>query len=58
MTVELSPRDLATVLATLRMWQSLLIRGEAPTDSDHFDEDAPLDVDEIEELCERINCGA
>ncbi|MGE3407562.1 MAG: hypothetical protein AB7I37_12155 [Pirellulales bacterium] len=58
---ELSPRELATVLASLRYFQQELIRDEA-TGGDgpislHFDEHEPLAVAEINELCERLNLG-
>lgn len=58
---ELSPRELATVLASLRHFQQDLIRdevtgGDGPI-SLHFDEHVPLAIAEIDELCERLNMG-
>jgi hypothetical protein len=58
-TIRLSGRELATVLAALRYWQRALARtrGEAPV-LDHFDgKDTPLTAEEIDRLCERLNCG-
>ena len=52
-------RYLATILAALRYWQQDLADNEAAGDgpiSPHFDEDVtPLSVEEIDELCERLN---
>jgi DNA-binding Xre family transcriptional regulator len=55
----LSKRELATVLAALRMFQeeltaSFKLRGWNP---EHFAEFAPLTSEEIDALCERLNCG-
>ena len=55
----LSKRELATVLAALRMFQeeltaSFKLRGRNP---EHFAEYAPLTSEEIDALCERLNCG-
>lgn len=54
----LSRRELATVLAALRLFQA------TPTIPPQIDELAsdcqtfePLTADEIDELCERLNCG-
>jgi hypothetical protein len=61
MRMNLSARELATVLAALRYWQQDLERNEEEEDSgpiiaDHFDETiTPLTVEEIDELCERLN---
>jgi hypothetical protein len=62
MTVGLSARELATVLAALRYWQQDLAvneeDGEGLITSDHFtDQITPLTVDEIDTLCARLNCG-
>ena len=60
-TTNLSPRDLATVLAALRCLQQVLAEcgGDLPddllniaTDGDSFER---LETDEIDDLCERIN---
>lgn len=49
----LSNRELATVLAALRYWQS---RKETPESLDgYFYEHSPLTVEEIDGLCERLN---
>jgi len=50
-------RELATILASLRYWQRDLAANEEGPISEHFNEHTPLTVDEIDELCERINCG-
>jgi hypothetical protein len=47
---ELNERELATVLAALRIFQ----RDPDPT-MEHFDEVEPLSADEIDELCEELN---
>ena len=57
MHVRLSDRELATVLAALRYWQQDLTENDdGPIDSEHFaDGIEPLSVDEIDELCQRLN---
>jgi hypothetical protein len=61
MLVELSHKELATVLAALRYWQQDLAenqaQGEVPIAKEHFQEVQPLSVAEIDQLCERLNCG-
>ena len=60
MAVPLTDRELATVLASLRYWQQELTANEdeGPISPDHFDEDTtPLTVQEIDDLCQRLNCG-
>ena len=60
MNVRLSNRELATILAALRYWQQDLANdeGEGPISPDHFDDQiTPLTAEEIDELCERLNCG-
>jgi hypothetical protein len=60
MPVRLSDRELATVLAALRYWQEDLAKNgdEGPIAVEHFDEaNTPLTVEEIDDLCERLNCG-
>ncbi len=55
--MKLTPKELATVLAALRYWQQDLNANDEPPISEHF-EDAgvePLDTDEIDDLCERLN---
>lgn len=56
---RLTPRELATVLAALRYWQHLLLIREhtGPISADHFDDEiTPLSADEVDDLCERLNC--
>jgi hypothetical protein len=58
--MKLSARELATVLAALRYWQQDLAASskeeDGPISPDHFDETiAPLTVQEIDDLCERLN---
>jgi hypothetical protein len=52
----LSSRELATVLAALRAWQSVIVDnwGMIPN-QEHFRDHAPLTCDEIDTLCERLN---
>lgn len=52
----LNPRELATVLAALRSWQRDL--GEDLIGGGHFTEHPPLSPNEIDDLCERLNCKA
>jgi hypothetical protein len=56
MTLRLSDRELATVLVALRYWQQDLAANddEGPI-SEHFDAVTPLSVEEIDDLCERLN---
>jgi hypothetical protein len=53
----LSDRELATVLAALRYWQNdLAVDGvESVIGGAHFQEHEPLNVDEIDGLCEQFN---
>jgi hypothetical protein len=56
----MNDRELATVLAALRYWQTDL--EQYGTDdlidaAGHFAEHTPLTPDEIDELCERLNAG-
>ena len=62
--IELNDRELAAVLAALRMRQKYLRHTTAIGRSDHAYDIAsdggalePLTAQEIEELCERINLG-
>ncbi|MCI0457788.1 MAG: hypothetical protein L0Z62_12540 [Gemmataceae bacterium] len=55
--MQLSDRELATVLAALRFWQDEMgphahAGGCYP---EHFEGTQPLDSREIDELCERLN---
>ena len=51
-------RELATVLAALRFWQRHLAQNDdGPINFAHFDQIVtPLTADEIDDLCERLNC--
>ena len=51
--MKFTARELATILAALRKFQ------ESPsTDTGHFDEHSPLTAEEIDALCERLNCAS
>ena len=51
-----SDRELATMLAALRLWQASQDNGEALTPyMGHFEEQQPLSSLEVDELCERLN---
>lgn len=52
----LTEQELATVLAALRHWQQTLRREHGRVATwPHFDEHEPLGLQEIDELCERLN---
>jgi hypothetical protein len=54
----MNERELATVLAALRYWQQdLTDNHEGPISQEHFADQTPLTMEEIDELCERLNCG-
>jgi hypothetical protein len=57
----MSTKELATVLAALRCWQRTLAaneaQGERPISQEYFQDVEPLTVSEIDQLCERLNCG-
>ena len=56
MQIELSEREVAQVLAALRNWQTDAINEDMVEEfAGHFEDHAPLDDDEIEALCERLN---
>ena len=58
--VALGARRWRPVLAALRYWQQDLADNEeeGPIDTEHFNETVtPLTVEEIDTLCERLNCG-
>jgi hypothetical protein len=60
MPIQLNNRELATVLAALRYWQQELAANQdgGPISPDHFDDKVtPLTVEEIDELCVRLNLG-
>lgn len=66
MFLQVDERELATILAALRYWQrdglSSDEHGDLATPGPENDiatdggTHEPLDLDEIDELCERINC--
>jgi hypothetical protein len=53
--MKVNDRELATVLAALRHWQRLLANLSAVNELPHFDTWTPLNDDEVDELCERLN---
>lgn len=57
-TVTISKRELATVLAALRYWQNDL-DDQSLTEgfADHFTEYSRLDATEVDVLCEQLNTG-
>ena len=56
MQVELTDREVAQLLAALRNWQTdALNEVLAEAFAGHFEDHAPLDDDEIDALCERLN---
>jgi hypothetical protein len=59
MTARLADRELATVLAALRYWQQDLAENpDGPISQEHFGQGTtPLTAQEIDDLCERLNCG-
>lgn len=62
--LKLSSRELATVLAALRYWQSdVLDSGDEDRQAkavmpEHFEDDKPLSSEDVDELCERLNFSA
>jgi hypothetical protein len=56
MQVELSPREVANILAALRNWQTDALNEDLDEAfAGHFEEHEPLTDDEIDDLCERLN---
>jgi hypothetical protein len=53
---DLSDRELATVLAALRFWQDEM-DGDENCYPEHFAEVTRLSHQEIDALCERLNCN-
>jgi hypothetical protein len=53
----MTPRELATVLAALRLFQKERGGFNRPEWSDHFADVKPLTNRQIDALCERLNCG-
>ena len=59
--MELTDRELCTILAALRNWQAITSNqgGNDPRElqPEHFSDGCqPLDEYEIDDLCERLNC--
>lgn len=54
---RLTRRELATVLCGLRKAQDIQRREDQIRQGPHFAEVSMLESDEIDELCERLNCG-
>jgi hypothetical protein len=54
---DLSARELATVLAALRFWQDEMSPHPGGCYPEHFEGTTPLDSLEIDDLCQRLNCG-
>lgn len=61
--VHIDPRELATVLAALRWWQHLEEKhpqipfvNKKDREGTHFEDHDPLTANEIDALCERLNC--
>lgn len=51
-------RETATVLAALRRWQlQSVLTHQGCSIATNDGEFEPLDADEIDDLCERLNCG-
>jgi len=61
MIIEITPRELATILAALRTWQdhqrSEWIEPSREFMAEYFHDDEPLDEDEIDKLCIVLNTG-
>jgi hypothetical protein len=47
----ISPRELATILYSLRRYQQM----RTLVDADHFEEFTPLSIEEVDSLCQRLN---
>jgi hypothetical protein len=54
---KLTDRELATVLAALRLFQRQRGGFNRPEWGEHFVEVRPLTDRQIDALCERLNCG-
>jgi hypothetical protein len=55
MTID--DRELGTVLAALRLWRRAMRPADLLDIATGGGEFVPLDIDEIDDLCIRINCG-
>lgn len=56
-TITISGRERDTILAALRHYQASTIISDDIRDIANNDHDSPLDEDEIDALCEEINCA-
>ena len=57
MKIALSDRELATMLAALRYWQADVLEIEGAHKGEaHFEDYEPLSSEDVDELCERLNC--
>ena len=56
MQIELDEREVAQLLAALRNWQIDALNEDMVEEfAGHFEDHEPLDDDEIDSLCERLN---
>ena len=56
MQIELTEREVAQLLAALRNWQVDALNEDMVEEfAGHFKDHVPLDDDEIDGLCERLN---
>ena len=59
MQVELSPREVAHLLAALRNWQTDSLNEDlVEAFAGHFEDHEPLSDEEIDALCEHLNFAA
>ena len=57
-TRTLNKSEISTLLAALRLWQRELSRSGLPEWADEYFRDCePLTIDQIDDLCECLNCG-
>ena len=54
-TESITDREISTILAALRYFQTIRYINRESAFPDHFEREAPLDDSEINELCERLN---
>lgn len=58
--MEFTPEEIATILAALRYWQLHVRLSRNPKtlmSGGHFNEVDPLTIDQIDDLCAKINLG-
>ena len=56
MRITITHPELTTILGSLRLFQQD-VATHAYNMSEHFDVEPPLNAEEIDSLCERLNCG-